>query len=51
MHGELSRVTKSFQIELRLIGRINFVRLKTLHLDIVQIVYVFNIFFSTKAIR
>ena len=39
MRGELSRATKSFQIELRLtnqIGRIYFVRLEILHVDIVQ---------------
>ena len=37
MQGELSRTTKSFRIELRLvIDRNNFVRLKILHFDIVQ---------------
>ena len=36
MRGDLSRTTKSFQNELRLIDRINSVRLKVLHFDIVQ---------------
>ena len=39
MRGELCRTTKSLQIQLRLanqIDRINFVRLKISHLDIVQ---------------
>ena len=51
MHGEISRRTKVFQIELRLayeIGRINFVRLTNSHFDIVQNLQVFNIFFSEK---
>ena len=48
MRGKSSRTTKSLQIELKLIGRINFLRLKILHFDIVQNVHVFNIFFSQK---
>ena len=39
MRGELSRTTKSLQIELRLanqIGRINFVQVRNVHFDIVQ---------------
>ena len=51
MRGDLSRTTNSFQIELRLklIDRMNFVRLKLLHLifDIVQI-YRFSVFSFPK---
>ena len=48
---ELSRITKSFKIELRpanWIGRINFVRLNVSNFDIVQILQVFKVLFSQK---
>ena len=51
MRGELSRITKSFKIELRLANScINFVRLKSLHFDIVQSVGL-QCFLFTKTIR
>ena len=54
MRCNLSRTTKSFQIELRLanqIGRINNVRLNISHFDIVQSFLDFDHFLFSKTIR